>query len=159
MKKDPLLFILVICVGVFSYFAAFKGEVHIWMIPILVALTGLWYVCNNVVTRKMILKRRNGEEFFFVRAGLVSNNETEIISGALVATSSEIIIYKRKGYLGGITPIWSCFLSQLESYSMEKVDDKHYGIILSLKNENDKIKVVSRSIGKQENEFRRAIGW
>ncbi len=159
MKKDPLLFILVICVGVFSYFAAFKGEVHIWMIPVLVALTGIWYVCNNVVTRKMVGKRRNGEKFFFVRAGLINKSETEIISGALVSTESEIIIYKRKGYLGGITPIWSCFVSQLESYSMEKVDDKHNGIVLSLKDENDKIKVVSRSIGKQEKEFRESIGW
>lgn len=159
MKKDPLLFILVICVGVFSYFAAFKGEVHIWMIPVLVALTGIWYVCNNVVTRKMVGKRRKGEKFFFVRAGLINESETEIISGALVSTESEIIIYKRKGYLGGITPIWSCFVSQLESYSMEKVDDKHSGIILYLKDENDKIKVVSRSIGKQETEFRESIGW
>lgn len=129
------------------------------MIPILVALTGLWYVCNNVITRKMVAKRREGESFFFIRAGLVNESGTEVTSGALAATKSEIIIYKRRGYLGGITPIWSCTTSQLESYSIEKVDDKHNGIIFSLTGVDDKIKVVSRSIAKHEKEFREAIGW
>lgn len=159
MKKDPLLIVLVICVGIFSYFAAFKGEVHIWMIPILVALTALWYVASSLVTRKMIEKRREGESFFFTRAGLVSNNETELIKGAVAVTGNEIVFYKRKGYFGGIIPIWSCFVSQLESYSIEKVDDKHDGIIFTLKDDDDKIKVASSSFKKREEEFRKTIGW
>lgn len=159
MKKDPLLIVLVICVGIFSYFAAFKGEVHIWMIPILVLLTALWYVMTAVVTRHMVEKRRKGETFFFSPASLVSKNETELIKGAVVITGSEIIFYKRKGYFGGITPIWSCFLNQLESYSIEKVDDKHNGIIFTLKDDDNKIKVASSSFKKREDELRAIIGW
>ncbi len=159
MKKDPLLIVIVVCVGIFSYFAAFKGEVHIWMIPVIVALTGLWYVATSVVTKRMIEKRREGEPFFFCQGGLVNKTETELLRGALAATESEIIFYKRKGYFGGITPLWSCFLSQLESYSIEKVDDKHDGIIFTLKDDDDKIKVASNAFKKREDEFRKSIGW
>ncbi len=159
MKKDPLLFVLVIAVGVFSYFAAFKGMVLIWMIPLLVALTALWYVATNIVTRKMVEKRRKGEKFFFQRGGLINKDETEIINGALVATESEIIFYKRKGYLGGIVPIWSAFTFTIESYSMEKVDDKHNGIIFTFAGDDDKIKVASSQIKNREDEFRSSIGW
>ncbi len=159
MKKDPLLIVLAVCVGIFSYFAAFKGEVHIWMIPILVLITALWYICTSVVTRNMIKKRRNGEEFFFVRASLVSNNETELINGALCATRSEIVFYKRKGYMGGIQPIWSCFVSNLESYSLEKIADRHSGVVFVIKGDDNKVKVASSSLKKKEKEFQSSIGW
>lgn len=159
MKKDPLLFVLVIAVGVFSYFAAFKGMVLICMIPLLIVLTALWYVATSVVTRKMVEKSRKGESFFFQRGGLINKDETELVNGALVATKSEIIFYKRKGYFGGIVPIWSAFTSTIESYSMEKVDDKHDGIIFTISGDDDKIKVASSHLKKREEEFRSSIGW
>ena len=160
MKKfDPLLLVLVIAVGIFSYFAAFKGEVHIWMIPVLILLTAVWYVCTALVTKGMIKKSRNGEDFFYSRGGLVSENGTELISGALVVTGSEIVFYQRKRYLGGVKPIWSAFTSQIESYSLEKVDDKHDGVIFTLNNSDDKVKVASKGLKKSEEEFRKALGW
>lgn len=159
MKKDPFLIVLAACVGIFSYFAAFKGEVHIWMIPILIVLTVLWYVFTNVVTKGMVRKNRTGEDFFYARAGLVSSDETELISGALVMTKSEIVFYKRKGYMGGIQPIWSCFTSNLESYSLEKIDDRHNGVVFTLIGDDRKIKVASSSLKKREEEFKSTIGW
>lgn len=160
MKKfDPLLLVLVILVGVFSYFVAFKGVVHLWMLPLLIVFTAVWYVCTALVTKGMVSHSRGGEEFFYSRASLVSSNETELISGALVITGSEIVFYKRLRYLGGVKPVWSAFTSQVESYSLEKVDDKHDGIVFKLNNSDDKIKVASRSLKKHEEELRSALGW
>ena len=159
MKKDPILFILVCLVGVFTYFAAFRNEVHIWMIPLLVVVTVIWYVCNCVITVRMIRKSRGDEAFFFVRGSLVMNNETELVQGSLVATSTELVFYRRRGYLGGVRPIWSCQVSQIESYSLEKVDDKHDGIIISLTGDETKTKIASKGIAKSEEEFKKTIGW
>ena len=159
MKKDPILFILVCLVGVFTYFAAFKGEVHIWMIPLIILVTVIWYICNWVITAKMIKKSRGDESFFFVKGAIVSSNETELVQGALVATGTELVFYRRKGYLGGVKPIWSCQTSQLESYSLEKVDDKHDGIILTLTGDETKTKIASKTLKNRENEFKAAIGW
>ncbi len=160
MKKfDPLLMVLVIVVGVFSYFVAFKGVVHLWMLPLLIVLTAVWYVCTALVTKGMVKKSRGGEEFFYSRASLVNSSETELVSGALVVTKSEIVFYKRLRYLGGVKPVWSAFTSQIESYSLEKVDDKHDGIIITLNNCDDRIKVASRSLKKHEEELRKALGW
>ncbi len=160
MKKfDPLLFILVIVVGIFSYFAAFRGEVHIWMIPLLVILTAVWYVCTVLVTRGMVRKSRNGEEFFYARGGLVAKDGTELLSGAMAVTKSEIVFYQRMRYLGGVKPVWSAFTAQIESYSLEKVDDKHDGVIFTLNNSDDKVKIASKTLKKNEDDFRKAMGW
>ena len=159
MKKDPILFVLVCIVGVFSFFAAFKGEVHLWMIPVILLVTGIWYICNWVITVKMIKKSRGDESFFFIHGSLVTNNETELVSGALAATGSELVFYRRKGYLGGVKPIWSCQVNQIESYSLEKVDDKHDGIIISILGSDEKTKIASKTLKKRENEFRNTLGW
>ncbi len=159
MKKDPLLVVLVILVGVFTYFAAFRGMVLIWMIPVLVLFTGLWYVCTAVVTEAMVRKNRKNEEFFFVKGGLVSSDETALSNGALVATASELVFYTRRSYLGGVKPVWSCLVSQIESYSLEKVDDRHDGIVITLKGQTDRIRISSRKLKAREEDFRNTIGW
>lgn len=160
MKKfDPMLMVLVVVVGVFTYFVAFKGVVHLWMLPILVVLTAVWYVTTALVTKGMVKKNRKGEAFFYSRASLVSSDETELISGALVVTGSEIVFYRRAGYLGGVKPVWSAFTSQIESYSLEKVDEKHDGIILKMNNSENSVKVASKSLKKREDELREALGW
>lgn len=159
MKKDPLLFVLMCIVGVFAYFAAFKGVVHIWMIPIMLIVLGLWYVTAILVTKKMIAKTRNGESFFFARAGLINESETEIISGAIAVTKSEIVFYKRKGFSGGVKVIWSCFTSEIESYSIGLVDDKHYGISLDLKDAQNAKKIVCSALKKRKDEFLNNLEW
>lgn len=158
-KKDPLLWLIVIAVGVFTYFAAFKGLIYVFLIPVILALLVLWVIATVLVTKRMIAKNRGNEDFFYSTASMISENETELINGALAVSKDEIVFYKRKGYLGGVVILWSCFVSQISSYSFGKVDDKHNGITLSLNNSSEPKRFASLSIGKKEEEFRKTIGW
>lgn len=158
-KKDPLLWLIMIVVGIFTYFAAFKGLVYIFLIPIILVLLVLWIIATILVTKKMIAKNRGNDDFFFSSASMISDTETELINGALAVTKDEIVFYKRKGYLGGVVILWSCFVSQINSYSFGKVDDKHNGITINLNNSSEPKRFASLSIGKKEEGFRKTIGW
>lgn len=159
VKNNIMLYVLVAIVGIFSYFSAFKGVVYIWMIPLMLFFLLLWYITTILITEKMVRKTRRDESFFFLRAGLISADETKLDSGALVVTSNELVFYVRKGLFGGIKVLWSCFVNQIESYSMGMVDERHYGIKVKLKGEEKEIKIASSALKKKSGEFEKALGW
>ena len=158
MSRAILLSILVLF-GIFVYLISFEGMI-VWplMVPV-VLLVGIYYIITSVVTRRMIEKARGEGDFFSVRASLVSKDGTSLTPGAIAVTNSEIVFYARKGPMGGVRPVWSCFVAEIEGYTMKKVDDWHNGIILSLTGEDREIKIASRSIAKNEVRFRTALGW
>ncbi|MBO8436524.1 MAG: hypothetical protein IAA97_06055 [Spirochaetes bacterium] len=158
MKR--LVLLLLLCVfGVFVYFAAFKYMV-IWpLIFPLLALVAVYYVITSVVTKKMIAKARGDEDFFYQRCSMIVKDGTELQGGALAVTKNEIVFYARSSEKGGVKPIWSCFVSALEGYTMKKVDDHHPGISLSVAGEDKEVRFTSSSIQKNEKAFRAALGW
>lgn len=157
--KDPLLLLLLVLVGVFLYFATFKGVIYPWLLIVMVIVTALWYVANHFINKKMVQKTRKDEEFFFQKAQMVDKTGTELISGALVVTKDEVVFVRRKGYLGGVEVVWSAFTSTISSYSMDYITDKKLGLKLSLKREKEEFKFVSPKIKEREKEFRKALGW
>ena len=158
MSRAILLAILALF-GVFVYLISFRGII-VWplMIPVAVLLA-LYYVTTSLVTRRMLEKARGESGFFSFRASLVSKDGTSLTPGAMAVTQSEIVFYARKGAKGGVRPAWSCFVPEIEGYTLKKVDDWHNGIILSLSGESQEVKFASRSIAKEEGRFRAALGW
>ena len=155
----PILLAILALFGIFVYLAAFKGLI-VWplMVPILL-LVGIYYITTSLVTRKMLEKGRGDSDFFSVRAGLISKDGTSLVQGAIAVTGNEIVFYSRQGAKGGIKPSWSCFVQEIEGYTIKKVDDWHKGIVLSLAGSESEVKIASRDIGKKEKEFRKALGW
>ena len=158
MSRAILLAILALF-GVFVYLISFEGMI-VWplMAPI-VLLVALYYVTTSLVTRRMLEKARGESDFFSCRASLVSKDGTSLTPGAMAVTRNEIVFYARKGPKGGVRPAWSCFVLEIEGYTLKKVDDWHNGIILSLSGENQEVKIASRQIAKEEDRFREALGW
>ena len=158
MKRLVLFFLLVIF-GVFVYYASFRGMV-IW--PLLVAellLVGIYYIITALVTEKMIRKVRGNEEFFFVRASLISEDGTALTQGALTVTQSDVVFYTRKEAKGGVKVVWSCTVPEISEYTIGKVNDHQKGLMLTLNGSETPVKFVSSPITKQESAFRKALGW
>ena len=156
--KDPLLLLLLVLVGLFLYFITVKGVIYPVMLFAMIVVTALWYFLNHYISQKMVKKAR-GESFFFQKAQMVSPDGTELISGALVITESEVVFCSRKGYMGGIKVIWSAFTSSLSSYSIESITEKKMGVSFALKGEKKDIKFVAPKIKEREEELRKALGW
>lgn len=157
--KDPLLLILLVLVGLFLYFITVKGVIYPIMLFAMVVVTALWYFLNHYISQKMVKKARGEESFFFQKAQMVSPDGTELISGALVITESEVVFCSRKGYMGGIKVLWSAFTSSLSSYSIESITEKKMGVSFALKGEKKDIKFVAPKIKEREEELRKALGW
>ncbi|MBQ0070407.1 MAG: hypothetical protein KBS81_00885 [Spirochaetales bacterium] len=156
---DPLLLVVVIIVGIFVYYAAFKGIIYLYFFPLMAASVALWYFCTFYLSEKMVRKVRGDEKLFFQRAQMIDEKKNELITGALVVTESEMVFYKRKGYKGGLSVVWSCFTNQIESYSMCVVDDHHKGMNLNLRREKKPVRFCSAKLMEREKEFRSALGW
>ena len=137
--KRLILFLILAVFGLFVYFISFKGEVYLLFIPVLAVLIAVYYVISSLVTEKMI--------------------EKSTVPGALAVTSSEIVFYVRKDAAGNIKPAWSCSVSEIESYDIRKVDERHSGIAIKLAGAEDEVKFISSSIAKKEAEFKKQLGW
>ena len=158
MKRLVLLLLLAVF-GVFVYYAAFKYRI-IWpLIFPLMALVAIYYVITSVVTRKMIEKVRGKEDFFYQKCSMIIKDGTELQGGAMAVTGTEIVFYARASEKGGVKPVWSCFVSVLEGYTIKKVDTHHHGIALSVAGEDKEILFTSKDFGKNEKAFRAALGW
>ncbi|MCI7606365.1 MAG: hypothetical protein MSS69_06360 [Spirochaetales bacterium] len=157
--KDPLLLLLLVMVGVFLYLATFKGVIYPWFLLCMVVVTGLWYIANHYISRKMVQKSRNDEEFFYQNAQMIDKTGTELISGALIVTKDEVVFVERKGYFGGVKVVWSAFTSTISSYSFDYVTEKKLGLKLNLKREKEEVKFVAPKMQEREKEFRKSLGW
>lgn len=144
--------------GFIVYFMVFKSMI-VWplFIPLFI-ITAVWYVTVFVVTEKMVRKVRGDEDFYFSKAQMI-NDKNEMVHGALAVTENEIVFYKRKSLKGGIEIYWTTFTPSIESYRMEKVDDYHQGVTLSVSGESHPVKICSKDIFKNEKAFRKALGW
>lgn len=159
LMKDPLLLLVLASVGAFLYYLVFKGILYPFLIPVMLLCVAIWYFCNFYLTDKMVRKVRGEEKFFFQKAQMIDEKKNELITGALVVTESEVAFYKRKGYGGGLTLVWTCFVPQIESYSMCVVDDHHKGMNLNVKREKQPVRFCSAKLMEREAEFRKALGW
>lgn len=157
--KRLILFLILAVFGLFVYFISFKGEVYLLFIPVLAVLIAVYYVISSLVTEKMIEKKRDDENFFYLKCSKISDDETSTVPGALAVTSSEIVFYVRKDAVGNIKPAWSCSVSEIESYDIRKVDERHSGIAIKLAGAEDEVKFISSSIAKKEAEFKKQLGW
>ena len=156
--KRFVLFLILAVFGVFVYFAALHSVI-IWplVFPLFI-LVAIFYVISSVVTKKMIEKTRK-DDFFFIRASMITKDGNELIGGALAVTQNEVIFYSRLSAKGGVKIVWSCFTQAIEGYTMKKVDDFHRGVSLSVSGENSEVRFTSRRIAKEEKAFRKALGW
>lgn len=144
--------------GVIVYFMTFKSMI-VWplFLPLFI-LVAVWYVSVFVVTEKMVRKVRGDEDFFFSRCQIIDENN-QMVYGAIVITNNELVFYKRKSLKGGIEISWTTFSGSVESYRMEKVDDYHPGVTLSIVGDTRPVKLCSKKIFGDEKSFRKALGW
>lgn len=155
MSKVLLFFVLIIF-GVIIFLMAFK-RVIVWPLFIpLIALVVIWYVVTFVVTEKMARKKYPSLSFFS-RAKMLINSKTDMVHGALVITDGMLLFLKRKSEKGGLEVMWSMDIDQLESYTLEKVDDHHRGIRFDDRSENSHY-FISNGIKKREKELKSALG-
>lgn len=157
--KGALLGLIIVVFGIFVYYSAFKGMVLLFLLPVIILLTGLWYVVSFVVTRKMVVKGRGVDDFWYHRCSYVKPGGVDMVPGALAVTDKEIVFYARKSSLGGVVPAWSCFTPEIESYNLGKVDEHHKGLELSLTGGISGVKFVTSKLQDKEGEFRKALGW
>ncbi len=153
MKRIILLLILAVF-GVFVYFISFKGMVIYPMIPAMALLVLIYYL-STLVTRKMVEKAMGGK-CYYARCSRISEDDAELLPGALAVTDKEAVFYIRKD-LRSLKPIWSCSAHEIESYEMKKVDDHHSGLVLKVSGEE--LRFASSSISKSEAELRSYLGW
>lgn len=157
--KKLVLFLILAVFGIFVYFVSFRGAVLYPLIFVLIVMVGIYYVISSLVTRKMVVKARGEEGFFYLRCSKISDDETSTIPGALAVTSHELVFYVRKDAIGHIRPLWSCSVQELDSYDIRKVDDHHSGIAIKLAGDENEIKFISSSIARKESGFKSALGW
>ena len=158
MSRAVLLLMLALF-GVFVYFTCFKGVIIYPLLIPIILLVAIWYMITFLVTKKMVDKQRGGEPLLFLKGQFIDKIKNEVVYGALVVTSTEMVFYKRKSWKGGVQVIWSAFVPSLESYELESVDGKHKGIKLSIKGETHPIYIATKAIEKEEKEFRTLLGW
>lgn len=159
VMKDPLLLLVLASAGAFLYYLVFKGILYPFLIPVMLLCVAIWYYCNFFLSEKMVRKVRGEEKFFFQKAQMIDEKKNELINGALVVTETEVAFYKRKGYRGGLSLVWTCFTPQIESYSMGTVDEHHKGMTLAVKREKKPVRFCSAKLMEREAEFRSALGW
>ncbi len=153
-----LLLILLALFGAMIYFIYSSSLIYWQFIPAMALVIVLYYISSNVITRHMVEKARSEKDFFIIKGNISSKDGKDLIVGALVATPSELVFYRRKTAFGGLEILWSGFVNSLEEYTIGKVDDHHNGIILKFRR-GDEMRIGSSSISSKEAEFRSAIGW
>lgn len=157
--SKALLLLMLVFFGIFVFLMCFKNLIiYPLLIPIIV-LVVIWYFVTFFVSKKMVSKKRVGEEYLFFRGQLIDKNSGDITYGALAVSKNDMVFYKRKAWNGGVEIIWSAFVPALESYEMGDVDGKHKGIKLSIKGDLHPILIACKEIGKEEDAFATMIGW
>lgn len=156
--KKLLLLLLVALFGGMVYFIYFKGLIYWQFIPAMAIVLALYYVASTVVTKSMVKKVLGDEEFFITKGSIPSKDQKELIVGALVITKNDILFYKRKEAFGGVSLIYSANVNALETYTLDRVDDVHNGIIFHF-NGDEEVKIGAYGMSKKENEMRHVLGW
>ncbi len=156
--KKLLLLLLVALFGGFVYFIYFKGLIYWQFLPALAAVVALYYVAATVVTKSMVKKVLGDEEFFITKGSIPAKDQKELIVGALVITKNDILFYKRKDAFGGVALIYSANVNALETYTIDRVDDVHNGIIFRFSGDEE-VKIGAYGMSKKESEMRRILGW
>lgn len=156
--KKLLLLLLVALFGGMVYFIYFKGLIYWQFIPAMAIVLALYYVASTVVTKSMVKKVLGDDEFFITKGSIPSKDQKELIVGALVITKNDILFYKRKEALGGVSLIYSANVNALETYTLDKVDDIHNGIVFHF-NGDEEVKIGAYGMSKKENEMRHVLGW
>ncbi len=158
MLKVLVRIAIPVCVLLIAFFRFTNNLYNFLLIALLVLLAALYYVMEDVVTKGMV-KKATGEECFSFSGGYIKKaNDTTFIKGRIVVTENEIRFYKRAKDIGGCQLMYSCFTSEIKSYTLGKVDEAHDGITFLL-NSGESVLFSSRSIGKQESELKKALGW
>ena len=137
------------------YTSMYKGYVFTPMLLLLALFAALYYVTTSIVTRKMVNKKE-GKNISSFKGGLVDKND--LIPGRLAFDKEKIVFYKRKGDLGGVSECFSLPISELESYSIGKINEYHSGIRLVAKGERE-FSIKCKQILKAESLFTSEIGW
>lgn len=142
------------------YTSLYKGYI-LWPLLVLMAfLAAVYYVTTSLVTYGMAKKMVSDDDpDFIIRAGFIEKNGKDLTSGVFVVSRGRICMFARKGDLGGCRTVFEAAVSEVESYSIGKVDDYHTGLSLELKRKDDRYRFTSRKFAGCEAEFRRALGW
>lgn len=142
------------------YTSLYKGFI-IWPFLLLMAvLAAVYYVTTSLVTSGMVRKALGcGSPSFILRAGFIEKNGTDLTNGIFAISGGRIMMFARKGDLGGCKAIFEADISDVESYSIGKVDDYHTGLILELKKKKESCRFTSKKFPECEAALREALGW
>ena len=137
------------------YTSMYKGYILTPVLLIMAVLAAVYYITTSVVTKGMV-RKKEGKDILSYRGGLVDKND--LIPGRLAFDGEKIVFYKRKGDLGGVSECFSLPVSELESYSIGKINEYHSGIRLVAKGERE-FSIKCKQILKAESLFTSEIGW
>ncbi len=159
MLKILVRIAIPLCVLWIAFFRFTNNLYNIILVAILLLLGVAYYVMEDVVTEGMV-KKATGEDFFFSFKGgyIKQSNATTFSKGRIVVTPTEIRFYKRNKDIGGCLLLYSCFVNELKSYSLGKVDEFHTGITFTL-NSDEEVLFASKEIVKKEAELKKVLGW
>lgn len=158
MLKILVRIAIPVCVLFLAFFRFSNNLYNALIIALLIILAILYYMMEDVVTKGMI-KKATGEECFSFAAGYIKKaNDTTFTKGRVAVTPNEIRFYKRAKDIGGCQLLYSCFTSEVKSYTIGKVDEFHNGVSFIL-NSDETVLFSSSAIAKQESALKKALGW
>ncbi len=142
------------------YTSLYKGFI-IWPFLLLMAvLAAVYYITTSLVTSGMVKKALGCDNpSFIIRAGFIEKNGKDLTNGIFAISGSRIMMFARKGDLGGCRIIFESDVADVESYSIGKVDDYHTGLILELRKKKGTCRFTSKKFPECEAALREALGW
>ena len=157
MLHKSLIAIIIADILYLVYCSMKKGMIPLWTLFVLAFGGALFYLMTAYISEKMVRKALKDDKAFTVKAGLI--REAEMLSGILSISNGMVMYHVRKSDMGGVKLVWSADVSQIETYSMGKVDEYHWGVSLKLSGEESPRLFSSKKIGSMEADFRKALGW
>lgn len=140
------------------YCSLYKGMIPIYLLVLLAVFGSLYYFTAAYISEKMVKRVLKDEKAFCVKAGMVSGGGNELLTGVLSVSKGLLLYHVRKNDKGDLKLLWSAEVAEVEEYEIGKIDEYHSGIRLKLKSGEEK-KFSSKKLLKQEDEFKRALGW
>lgn len=157
MLHKSLIAVILADILYLVYCSMKKGMIPLWTLFVLAFGGALFYLMTAFISEKMVRKAIGDDDAFTSRAGMV--RETELLTGVLSISNGMVMYHVRKSDMGGVKLVWSADVSQVESYSMGKIDEYHNGVSIKLHGEDAPRLFSSKGIGAREAEFRKALGW
>ncbi len=158
--KKLVLFLMPVMLFIIVFIPIKNNFVYWSLYLVLFALFFAFYYLDSVVKDKDIKAYLNATDYWSVKAGYIkiNGNNSDIINGRLVIYKNIVYFFKRSGGKEKVILLKNFPVSDIATYTINKVDDFHEGIVFSLNN-GEEVLFSSKAIKNDEEGLNRALGW